>query len=158
MIVVVLLVLFPLCLQRHIRQVKTVCVYLCMCVFRPSTKCLIGPLLQLLRFANPLILQFEKAATVGVVVVVLLMAIIIVKAATLGFPAVASGELPVFSLKAGPSLVNISLSPVLCVDTWEENTLYSLARQLTCNCMRRWMSICPRPSRSWDSPSTCNPC
>ena len=34
--------------------------------------------------------------------VVLLMAIIIVKAATLGFPAVASGELPVFSLKVGP--------------------------------------------------------
>ena len=54
MIVVVLLVLFPLCLQRHIRQVKAVGVYLCMCVFRPSTKCLIGPLLQLSRLVIPL--------------------------------------------------------------------------------------------------------
>jgi hypothetical protein len=43
--------------------------------------------------------QFEKAATVGVLVVVILMAIIIYKAVTLGFPAITSGELPIFSLK-----------------------------------------------------------
>ena len=62
MVAVVLFVLLPLCLQRHIRQ-------------------------------------FEKAATVGVVVVVALMVIIITKAIVLGFPAVKRGELPVFSLK-----------------------------------------------------------
>ncbi|KAG1668620.1 hypothetical protein FOA52_001489 [Chlamydomonas sp. UWO 241] len=62
MVVVVVLVLVPLCLQRHIRQ-------------------------------------FEKAATVGVVVVVALCAIIITKAVSLGFPGVRSGELPIFSLK-----------------------------------------------------------
>ena len=67
MVVVVLLVLLPLCLQRHIRQ-------------------------------------FEKAATVGVVVVVALMAVIIYKAVALGFPAVKRGELPVFSLKVDEHL------------------------------------------------------
>lgn len=45
--------------------------------------------------------QFEKAATVGVVVVVALSAIIIHKAVTLGFPAVRDGELPLFSLRVG---------------------------------------------------------
>lgn len=64
MVATVLLVLLPLCLQRHIRQ-------------------------------------FEKAATVGVAVVVVLIALIITEAVTKGFPAVRSGELPLFALKVG---------------------------------------------------------
>ncbi|PNH06957.1 Sodium-coupled neutral amino acid transporter 2 [Tetrabaena socialis] len=62
MVLTVLVVLLPLCLQRHIRQ-------------------------------------FEKAATVGVVVVVALCVIIVERAVALGFPAVASGELDVLALR-----------------------------------------------------------
>uniref|UniRef100_A0A7S0S1I6 Amino acid transporter transmembrane domain-containing protein n=1 Tax=Chlamydomonas leiostraca TaxID=1034604 RepID=A0A7S0S1I6_9CHLO len=64
MLLVVACVLYPLCLQRYIRQ-------------------------------------FERAATVGVVVVITLMTLVIAKAVLAGFPAVASGELPVWGLKKG---------------------------------------------------------
>ncbi|KXZ50238.1 hypothetical protein GPECTOR_17g876 [Gonium pectorale] len=62
MVLTVLAVLLPLCLQRHIRQ-------------------------------------FEKAATVGVVVVVALCSIIVGKALALRFPAVRRGELDVLRVK-----------------------------------------------------------
>ncbi len=48
--------------------------------------------------------KFEKAATVGVVVVVALSAIVIYKAVALGFPAIKSGELPLFDLKVDSNL------------------------------------------------------
>eukprot|EP00199_Chlamydomonas_sp_CCMP681_P000359 CAMPEP_0119116390 /NCGR_PEP_ID=MMETSP1180-20130426/52256_1 /TAXON_ID=3052 ORGANISM="Chlamydomonas cf sp, Strain CCMP681" /NCGR_SAMPLE_ID=MMETSP1180 /ASSEMBLY_ACC=CAM_ASM_000741 /LENGTH=542 /DNA_ID=CAMNT_0007105527 /DNA_START=42 /DNA_END=1667 /DNA_ORIENTATION=+ len=64
MLVVVATILYPLCLQRHIRQ-------------------------------------FERAATVGVVVVVVLMSLIISKAVSEGFPAIASGELPLWGFHKG---------------------------------------------------------
>ncbi|KAJ9521884.1 hypothetical protein QJQ45_024748 [Haematococcus lacustris] len=59
MLLVVALVLFPLCLQRHIRQ-------------------------------------FEKAATVGVVVIVALMLLIASQAVQQGFPAITSGQVPIW--------------------------------------------------------------
>ncbi|GFR48278.1 hypothetical protein Agub_g10053 [Astrephomene gubernaculifera] len=62
MVLTVLLVLLPLCMQRHIRQ-------------------------------------FEKAATVGVVVVVALCGIIVARALQLRFPAVADGELQVLHVR-----------------------------------------------------------
>lgn len=46
-----------------------------------------------------LAVQFEKAATVGVVVVVALCSIIVGQAVRLGFPAVTSGELDVLAVK-----------------------------------------------------------
>ncbi|KAL6756334.1 transmembrane amino acid transporter protein-domain-containing protein [Haematococcus lacustris] len=59
MLLVVALVLFPLCLQRHIRQ-------------------------------------FEKAATVGVAVIVALMLLIASQAVQQGFPAITSGQVPIW--------------------------------------------------------------
>lgn len=50
-------------------------------------------------FPVVIVLQFEKAATAGVVVVVVLCAIIVTRAVQLGFPAVASGELDVLAVK-----------------------------------------------------------
>ncbi|KAG2436229.1 hypothetical protein HXX76_006540 [Chlamydomonas incerta] len=67
MVLTVLTVLLPLCLQRHIRQ-------------------------------------FEKAATGGVAVVVILCIIIVTRAVQLGFPAVASGELDVLAVKVDEHL------------------------------------------------------
>ncbi|GLI61167.1 hypothetical protein VaNZ11_003454 [Volvox africanus] len=67
MILTVLTVLLPLCLQRHIRQ-------------------------------------FEKAATVGVVVVVVLCVIIVARAVADDFPAVRSGELNVLDVKVDAHL------------------------------------------------------
>ncbi|GIL58501.1 hypothetical protein Vafri_13455 [Volvox africanus] len=67
MILTVLTVLLPLCLQRHIRQ-------------------------------------FEKAATVGVVVVVVLCALIVARAVADDFPAVRSGQLNVLDVKVDAHL------------------------------------------------------
>ncbi|KAG2499638.1 hypothetical protein HYH03_002577 [Edaphochlamys debaryana] len=48
--------------------------------------------------------EFEKAATVGVVVVVALCVIIVSRAVALGFPAIARGELDVFGVKVDEHL------------------------------------------------------
>ena len=44
----------------------------------------------------PGVLQFERAATVGVGVVVLLMVVVVGRALALGLPAISDGELPLW--------------------------------------------------------------
>ncbi len=102
MICVVCFILFPLCMHRHIRQVREGEGNCTRFSFdTPFLLCRETPLSSQ-QSTPPLghdAPQFEKAATVGVTVVIALSAIIISKAVSLGFPAVSRGELPVFSLK-----------------------------------------------------------
>lgn len=59
-----------------------------------------------LRFYT-LILQLEKAATAGVVVVVAVIGIVMYEAIKAGLPGITSGELPIFSMQVRHSVLPV---------------------------------------------------
>ena len=104
-----LLVLFPLCLLRHMRQVCVglavcVCVGGCVCGWWGAAGCGLllvqrsRPTPQLVTATHRNRAQLESAATVGVGLVVGLILLLAVRASLAGFPGIEDGEVPLWSV------------------------------------------------------------